>query len=146
MGLRPKARALYAASTARNGLMLSGKAAGLHMKVRFSLNGETVDADAPPTTTLLDWLRTSRGLTGTKEGCNEGDCGACTVMMIDTDRRVAVNACILLLPQLQGKSIRTIEAISAPDGKLQPVQDAMITHHGSQCGFCTPGFIVWFGT
>ena len=113
------------------------------MDVSFLLNGESIAlTGVDPTCTLLEWLRANRNLKGTKEGCNEGDCGACTVMMIDIDRRVAINACILLLPQLQGKSIRTIEAISAPDGTLHPVQDAMITHHGSQCGFCTPGFIV----
>lgn len=111
------------------------------MTVRFSLNGETVEVDAPPTTTLLDWLREKRGLTGTKEGCNEGDCGACTVMITDADGPKALNACILFLPQLHGKAVRTIEGVSSPDA-LHPVQQAMIDHHGSQCGFCTPGFVV----
>ena len=111
------------------------------MNVTFLLNGETVQVDADPTRTLLDWLREDRGLCGTKEGCNEGDCGACTVMVSDDNGALALNACILFMPQLHGKVVRTVEGISAPDGTLHPVQDAMITHHGSQCGFCTPGFI-----
>jgi xanthine dehydrogenase small subunit len=110
--------------------------------IRFSLNGETVEVDAPPTTTLLDWLREERRLTGTKEGCNEGDCGACTVMVTDEDGPRALNACILFLPQLHGRAVRTVEGISGPDGALHPVQRAMIDHHGSQCGFCTPGIVV----
>lgn len=113
------------------------------MEITFLLNGETVAlADVPPTLTLLDWLREERGLTGTKEGCNEGDCGACTVMVTDAGGAKALNACILLLPQLHGKAVRTVEGISGPDGQLHPVQQAMIDHHGSQCGFCTPGFVV----
>jgi xanthine dehydrogenase small subunit len=111
------------------------------MNVTFLLNGETVQVEADPTRTLLDWLREDRGLCGTKEGCNEGDCGACSVMVSDPDGPKALNACILFLPQLHGKAVRTVEGISAPDGTLHPVQQAMVTHHGSQCGFCTPGFI-----
>lgn len=94
-----------------------------------------------PTVTLLDWLRETRQLTGTKEGCNEGDCGACSVMVTDDSGAKALNACILFLPQLHGKAVRTVEGMSGPDGELHPVQDAMVEHHGSQCGFCTPGFI-----
>ncbi|MFK7871510.1 MAG: xanthine dehydrogenase small subunit [Roseobacter sp.] len=117
------------------------------MQTRFHLNGETVTLeDVNPTTTLLDWLREERALTGTKEGCNEGDCGACTVMVTDENGAAALNACILFLPQLNGKSVRTVEGISAPDGSLHPVQTAMIDHHGSQCGFCTPGVIVSMAT
>jgi xanthine dehydrogenase small subunit len=113
------------------------------MDVTFLLNGESVELrNVPPTVTLLDWLREERGLTGTKEGCNEGDCGACTVMVTDGHGARALNACILFLPQLEGCAVRTVEGISAPDGALHPVQEAMVTHHGSQCGFCTPGFIV----
>jgi xanthine dehydrogenase small subunit len=112
------------------------------MNITFLLNGETVALqDAEPTQTLLDWLRETRGLTGTKEGCNEGDCGACTVLVTDRTGTRALNACILFLPQLHGRALRTVEGISGPDGTLHPVQSAMIEHHGSQCGFCTPGFI-----
>ena len=112
------------------------------MTISFLLNGETVALrDVAPTRTLLDWLRERRGLTGTKEGCNEGDCGACTVIVTDDTGSRALNACILFLPQLQGRAVRTVEGISGPDGQLHPVQQAMIGHHGSQCGFCTPGFI-----
>ena len=111
--------------------------------IAFLLNGTPVRvADEPPTRTLLDWLREVRGLTGTKEGCNEGDCGACTVMVSDARGSRALNACILFLPQLHGKAVRTVEGIAGPDGALHPVQAEMIAHHGSQCGFCTPGFIV----
>jgi xanthine dehydrogenase small subunit len=117
------------------------------MEIAFLLNGETVRlADAHPATTLLDWLRETRGLTGTKEGCNEGDCGACTVMVTDDTGARALNACILFLPQLHGKAIRTVEGIAGPGGRLHPVQEAMVAHHGSQCGFCTPGFVVSMAT
>ncbi len=109
----------------------------------FLLNGMPVCVTGqPPTRTLLDWLREDRGLCGTKEGCNEGDCGACTVMVTDAAGSRALNACILFLPQLDGKAVRTVEGIAGPKGEAHPVQSAMITHHGSQCGFCTPGFIV----
>ncbi|MGD9294097.1 MAG: xanthine dehydrogenase small subunit [Roseobacter sp.] len=117
------------------------------MNITFRLNGETVSlSNVAPTTTLLDWLREDRGLTGTKEGCNEGDCGACTVMITDESGARTLNACILFLPQINGKSVRTVEGIAAPDGALHPVQQAMIDHHGSQCGFCTPGFVVSMAT
>lgn len=112
------------------------------MKITFRLNGALVETDAAPTRTLLDWLREERGLTGTKEGCNEGDCGACSVIVTDEDDAKALNACILFMPQLEGKAVRTVEGIAGPEGELHPVQDEMIRHHGSQCGFCTPGFIV----
>ncbi len=112
------------------------------MKIRFLLNGEAVElAVDDPAVTLLDWLREDRGLTGTKEGCNEGDCGACSVIVTDDRCARPLNACILFLPQLDGKAVRTVEGIAAPDGTLHPVQQSMIAHHGSQCGFCTPGFI-----
>ncbi|WP_170753501.1 xanthine dehydrogenase small subunit [Ruegeria lacuscaerulensis] len=113
------------------------------MNITFLLNGETVElSDVDPTATLLDWLREDRGLTGTKEGCNEGDCGACTVMVTDEGGAKALNACILFLPQLHGKAVRTVEGASGPNGEAHPVQQAMVDLHGSQCGFCTPGFVM----
>ncbi|WP_375260903.1 xanthine dehydrogenase small subunit [Palleronia sp.] len=116
------------------------------MKVRFRLNGDPVEAETAPTTTLLDWLRETRGLTGTKEGCNEGDCGACSVMVTDERGARALNACILFMGQLDGHAVRTVEGLAAPDGTPHPVQQAMVDHHGSQCGFCTPGFVVTMAT
>ena len=111
-------------------------------EVSFLLNGQPVRISGQPSTrTLLDWLREDRGLTGTKEGCNEGDCGACTIILTDDRGSRAVNGCILFLPQLNGKAVRTVEGISGPGGEMHPVQAAMVEHHGSQCGFCTPGIV-----
>ncbi len=115
--------------------------------IAFLLNGTPVRVDGTaPTRTLLDWLREDRGLTGTKEGCNEGDCGACTVMVTDDRGSRALNACLLFLPQLDGKAVRTVEGLAGPDGTPHPVQEAMVTHHASQCGFCTPGFAMSMAT
>jgi xanthine dehydrogenase small subunit len=111
--------------------------------IAFLLNGTPVRVSGDdPTRTLLQWLREDRGLTGTKEGCNEGDCGACTVMVTDAGGTRALNACILFLPQLHGRAVRTVEGLSGPKGEMHPVQAAMVDHHGSQCGFCTPGFVM----
>ena len=111
------------------------------MNIRFLLNGETITLEkARPEETLLDRLREDRSLCGTKEGCNEGDCGACTVIVIDEHSVKPLNACILLLGQVDGKAVRTVEGVGV-DGKLHPVQDSLIKKHGSQCGFCTPGFV-----
>ena len=120
-------------------------------EISFVLNGENVTlSDRNPTETLLDWLRENRGLKGTKEGCNEGDCGACTLMVSEhTDEGVehrALNACILFLPQLNGKSVTTVEGLAGPDGEMHPVQSAMVDHHASQCGFCTPGIVMSLAT
>ncbi len=116
-------------------------------RITFLLNGEAVCLTGiDPARTLLDWLREDRGLTGTKEGCNEGDCGACTVMVTDEDGARALNACILFLPQLHGKAVRTVEGLTGPNGELHPVQQAMVDYHGSQCGFCTPGFVMSMAT
>ena len=111
--------------------------------IRFLLDGEVIEAEVPdPTITLLDYLRYTLRRTGTKEGCAEGDCGACTVLVGDLDdggvKWRAVNACILFLPMLDGKALRTIESL----GGDHAVQREMIARHGSQCGFCTPGFVM----
>ena len=112
-------------------------------EIGFVLNGAPVRIAAePPTRTLLDWLRETRGLTGTKEGCNEGDCGACTVMVTDDKGTRALNACLLFLPQLHGRAVRTVEGLAGPAGEMHPVQAAMVAGHGSQCGYCTPGFVM----
>ena len=116
-------------------------------KIRFRVNGREVSVDnVEPAATLLDWLREDQGLTGTKEGCNEGDCGACTVMVSRNDNgsmvREAVNSCLYFLPQMDGKDVRTVEGLAEPGGRLHPVQDEMIANHGSQCGFCTPGIVM----
>lgn len=113
----------------------------------FVLNGEVqVVRDIDPSTTLLNYLRKARRLTGTKEGCAEGDCGACTVTIGEIEdgavRYRALNACIVLLPMLEGRSVTTIEHLKARDGTLHPAQQAMVDLHGSQCGFCTPGFVM----
>ncbi|HVI88635.1 MAG TPA: xanthine dehydrogenase small subunit [Dongiaceae bacterium] len=114
--------------------------------IRFLRHGQVVSlTDMPPTRTLLDYLRLQERARGTKEGCNEGDCGACTVALGSLqDGKVvyeAVNSCILLLGQIDGKELVTVDDL-AVDGKLHPVQQAMVDHHASQCGFCTPGFIM----
>jgi xanthine dehydrogenase small subunit len=111
--------------------------------IRFLLDGEVIEvADCEPTDTVLDYLRYTLRRTGTKEGCAEGDCGACTVLLGELDgERVswrAVNACILFLPMLDGKALRTVESL----GGSHPVQREMVARHGSQCGFCTPGFVM----
>ncbi|HEY7240726.1 MAG TPA: xanthine dehydrogenase small subunit [Burkholderiales bacterium] len=113
----------------------------------FLLNGERVSlAGECPSRTLLTWLREARGLVGTKEGCAEGDCGACTVVLADLGpagklRYQPVNACILCLGALEGKEVITVEGLKKGD-RLHAVQQAMVDCHGSQCGFCTPGFVM----
>ncbi len=115
--------------------------------VRFILDDQLVEiSDVEPTRTLLQYLREDRLLSGTKEGCAEGDCGACTVVLVelvdDSLRYRAVNACIQFLPTLDGKALFTVESLKSANGELHPVQQAMVDHHGSQCGFCTPGFVM----
>ncbi|CDZ57671.1 xanthine dehydrogenase small subunit [Neorhizobium galegae] len=115
--------------------------------IRFIVNGEEITlGDFGPTETLLDYLRLRRRLTGTKEGCAEGDCGACTVLIGRLTehglRYESVNACIRFLGSLHGTHVVTVEHLAGRDGALHPVQQAMVDFHGSQCGFCTPGFIM----
>ena len=116
-------------------------------QLSFILNGETQRLRGiDPTTTLLQFLRRTKRLTGTKEGCAEGDCGACTVVVGERHGEKivhrAVNACILFLPMLEGRSVTTVEHLAGPGGALHPVQEAMVNTNGSQCGFCTPGFVM----
>ncbi len=114
--------------------------------IRYLSKGEVIEVrDIDPMRTLLDHLRLERGRTGTKEGCNEGDCGACTVALgrYEGDRVVyrPVNACIQLLGQIDGAEVVTVEDLGK-DGELHPIQQAMVDLHGSQCGFCTPGIVM----
>src|SRR5260370_15895412 len=112
--------------------------------IRFTLNDGTVElSGVSPMTTLLDWLRDHRGLKGTKEGCAEGDCGACTVVLERPGgKREAMNACIALVGQMDGQSVRTVEGLLGKDGAPHPVQVAMAEADATQCGFCTPGFVM----
>ena len=117
------------------------------MGFEFTLNGRVVRVDElAPTTTLLEYLR-ANGLTGSKQGCAEGDCGACTVAVVDRDASGkatyrGVNSCIALLPMFAGREVVTVEGLSCEGAPLHPVQSAMVDHYGSQCGYCTPGFVM----
>lgn len=108
------------------------------VSISFTLNGDKVTAEVPPTWTLLNTLREYFELTGPKEGCGAGECGACTVI-VDGE---AVNSCIYPIPEVQGKSVTTIEGIAGKDGTLHPLQKAFIENNGVQCGFCTSGMIM----
>src|SRR5215211_5580628 len=115
---------------------------------RIALNGITTVIDGvPPTTTLLDWLREHARLPGTKEGCAEGDCGACTVVLetLGPDGQIerwAINACLTMVGQLDGCGVRTVEGLASRDGPLHPIQAALAAGGATQCGFCTPGFVM----
>jgi xanthine dehydrogenase small subunit len=115
--------------------------------IRFVLDGETRVIDGvDPNRTVLQYLREDLQRTGSKEGCAEGDCGACTVVVGEPHdggiRYQAINSCIQFLPTLDGKALFTVESLSGPGAPLHPVQQAMVECHGSQCGFCTPGFVM----
>ncbi|MDO8250855.1 MAG: xanthine dehydrogenase small subunit [Rhodoferax sp.] len=116
--------------------------------IQFVRRGEIVRLhDVPPTRTLLEVLREDLNCTGTKEGCNEGDCGACTVVLGEPDgtghiKYSAVNSCIRLAHSVNGLALWTVEDLSAKDGTLHPAQQALVQCHASQCGFCTPGFVM----
>ncbi|MEN3294010.1 MAG: xanthine dehydrogenase small subunit, partial [Burkholderiales bacterium] len=115
--------------------------------IRFFYRGEVKTVpDASPTRTILQHLREDLHCTGTKEGCAEGDCGACTVVIGEVQGDAVelkpVNSCIQFLPTLDGKALFTVEDLKQANGELHPVQQAMVECHGSQCGFCTPGFVM----
>lgn len=106
-------------------------------QINLTVNGKTYELRVKPWGTLLDVLRDDLGLTGTKEGCGLGECGACTVMM-DGE---TVNSCLVLAPEADGKEIITIEGLAQGD-KLHPIQEAFVEYGGLQCGFCTPGMAI----
>ncbi len=107
------------------------------MKIRFQLNGKNIDIDVSPFTRVIDLLREELALTGTKEGCGSGECGACTILVDGISRL----SCLMLAAQLHGKSVTTIEGVSEGNG-LHPIQEAFIEQGAVQCGFCTPGMII----
>lgn len=106
-------------------------------ELKFTLNGKPVRADVEDSARLLDVIRDTLGLTGTKEGCGVGECGACTVI-VDGD---AVASCLMPAMRVMGKSVTTVEGL-AHDGRLDRLQQAVLDHHALQCGFCTPGFLM----
>jgi aerobic-type carbon monoxide dehydrogenase small subunit (CoxS/CutS family) len=109
----------------------------MDQNISFKLNGKTVSVTTDPNRMLLWVLRTDLGLTGTKYGCGEGQCGACTVMLGDRP----VRSCIIPMGIVKGKEVTTIEGL-ADNGKLHPIQEAFVKHDALQCGFCTPGMIL----
>jgi xanthine dehydrogenase YagT iron-sulfur-binding subunit len=106
--------------------------------IRLDINGQTRDLVVEPRVTLLDALRDHAGLTGSKKGCDQGQCGACTVHVDG----VRVLACLTLAVQAEGRAVTTIEGLSGPGGELHPVQAAFLAHDAFQCGYCTPGQIM----
>lgn len=110
----------------------------LSINLKLTVNGSPVDLSIDPRRSLLDLLREDLGLTGTKKGCDHGQCGACTVH-VDGERRLS---CLQFAAQLEGRCVTTIEGVSSPDGDLHPLQKAFVRHDAMQCGFCTPGQIM----
>jgi carbon-monoxide dehydrogenase small subunit len=108
------------------------------VKISFKLNGRDMSVEVLPNTLLVDLLRDVLGLKGTKVGCREGECGACTVLL-DGE---AINSCIFPAAKVGGKSLVTIEGLVKEDGQLHPIQQAFISEGAVQCGFCTPGMIM----
>ena len=112
--------------------------------IEFILNNQKIISDKPPTTVLLDFLRKDKRLTGTKEGCREGDCGACTILIGELSKGKvkykSVNSCLMPLGETHGKHIVTVEGLNQTE--LTTVQLGMVDEGGTQCGFCTPGFII----
>ena len=107
-------------------------------ELEVSVNGRALRGEAEPRMTLADFLRDQLGLTGTHLGCEQGVCGACTILL---DGR-SVRSCLLLAVQAEGHELTTVEGLAAADGSLHPIQEAFSEHHGLQCGFCTPGFLM----
>ena len=106
--------------------------------VSLTVNGRAVEVDVEPRTTLASLLRQGLGLTGTNLGCEHGVCGSCTVLVDGMSAR----SCLMLAVQAEGRSVTTVEGLAEPDGSLHPVQEAFSRHHGLQCGYCTPGFLM----
>ena len=108
------------------------------IELSFKLNGKTVEVAVDPGTLLVDLLRENFGLTGTKVGCREGECGACTVLVDGA----AYNSCLMPALKVQGREVTTIEGLQKADGSLDPIQEAFMDAGAAQCGFCTPGMIM----
>ena len=108
------------------------------MLIEFNCNGKDVSIEAPPQPRALDLIRDQLGMTGTKEGCGRGECGACTILR---DGR-PVNACLLPAAKLQGCEVMTIEGVSDGSGGLHPIQESFLDEGAVQCGYCTPGMIM----
>jgi aerobic-type carbon monoxide dehydrogenase small subunit (CoxS/CutS family) len=108
------------------------------VRVRITVNGVVHDVLVEPRTLLIDFLRDELELTGTHAGCEQGVCGACTVLLDGETTR----SCLLFAAQLEGASVRTVESLATPDGALHPIQRAFTENHGLQCGFCTPGMLM----
>ena len=109
----------------------------MDIAIKFILNGKSIEVEVPPHWTLLRLLREKLGLTGTKEGCGIGECGACTVLLDG----MPINACLVLAPKVEGRKIETVEGLGSRES-LHPLQKSFIDHGAIQCGFCTPGILM----